>query len=314
MPGPRAPPAPHAWHTRRAGSGTPPLALVPPTMVGLLGMQQRDQGSPQAQGLPQGGPSYPVGKEAWLVYSWAPEASARCPWGQQLFLYPSPTVRPLTPSASLTGPLWPASCRGQNQVTGFHFRPPGLQRARHRMAVLRSISAVVRWQRRRAQSQGGWGLRHLGRPARVWGLACPSMPAGTQQGTASPPPAGGWILTSALRVGLARHVGQAVRDHSLASTSAKARVVSIGIASLGRVLYRQLLDDAPVSPGAGKGSQLPSVTHPRVEGEPPAGLAGWQRPTAHCLLLSEHSPSPPRHLPLCTHRPGPALGRTGRGE
>ncbi|XP_053780560.1 transient receptor potential cation channel subfamily M member 5 isoform X1 [Desmodus rotundus] len=56
---------------------------------------------------------------------------------------------------------------------------------------------------------------------------------------------GGWILTSALRVGLARHVGQAVRDHSLASTSAKARVVSIGIASLGRVLYRQLLDDAP---------------------------------------------------------------------
>ncbi|ELW71928.1 Transient receptor potential cation channel subfamily M member 5 [Tupaia chinensis] len=55
---------------------------------------------------------------------------------------------------------------------------------------------------------------------------------------------GAWILTSALRVGLARHVGQAVRDHSLASTSTKVRVVAIGIASLGCVLHRQLLDGA----------------------------------------------------------------------
>ncbi|XP_053514216.1 transient receptor potential cation channel subfamily M member 5 [Artibeus jamaicensis] len=56
---------------------------------------------------------------------------------------------------------------------------------------------------------------------------------------------GAWILTSALRTGLARHVGQAVRDHWLASTSPKARVVAVGIASLGRVLHRQLLDGAP---------------------------------------------------------------------
>ncbi|KAM7086527.1 transient receptor potential cation channel subfamily M member 5 [Molossus nigricans] len=55
---------------------------------------------------------------------------------------------------------------------------------------------------------------------------------------------GAWILTSALRVGLAPYVGQAVRDHSLASTSSKARVVAIGIASLGQVLHRRLLDDA----------------------------------------------------------------------
>lgn len=74
-------------------------------------------------------------------------------------------------------------------------------------------------------------------------------------GTASPPPlprplpAGAWILTSALRVGLARHVGQAVRDHALASTSSEARVVAVGIASLGRVLHRQLLDRAQVSVG-----------------------------------------------------------------
>ncbi|XP_066234344.1 transient receptor potential cation channel subfamily M member 5 [Saccopteryx leptura] len=55
---------------------------------------------------------------------------------------------------------------------------------------------------------------------------------------------GAWILTSALRVGLSRHVGQAVRDHSLASTSTKARVVAVGIASLSQVLHHQLLDDA----------------------------------------------------------------------
>ncbi|KAM6159459.1 transient receptor potential cation channel subfamily M member 5 [Rhynchocyon petersi] len=54
---------------------------------------------------------------------------------------------------------------------------------------------------------------------------------------------GAWILTSALRVGLARHVAQAVRDHLLASTSAKVRVVAIGVAPLGRVLRSQLLDD-----------------------------------------------------------------------
>ncbi|XP_004713814.1 transient receptor potential cation channel subfamily M member 5 [Echinops telfairi] len=72
---------------------------------------------------------------------------------------------------------------------------------------------------------------------------------------------GAWILTSALRVGLARHVGQAVRDHSLASTSTKARVVAIGIAPLDRVLHRHLLDraqeDVPVHYPEGDDSQGP---------------------------------------------------------
>ncbi|XP_012589782.1 PREDICTED: transient receptor potential cation channel subfamily M member 5 [Condylura cristata] len=74
-------------------------------------------------------------------------------------------------------------------------------------------------------------------------------------------PGGAWILTSALRVGLARHVGQAVRDHSLASSSSKARVVTIGMASLGHVLHSQLLDfaqeDRPVQYPADGSSQGP---------------------------------------------------------
>ncbi|XP_028726732.1 transient receptor potential cation channel subfamily M member 5 [Peromyscus leucopus] len=69
---------------------------------------------------------------------------------------------------------------------------------------------------------------------------------------------GAWILTSALRVGLARHVGQAVRDHSLASTSTKVRVVAIGMTSLDRILHRQLLDgvqeDTPIHYPADEGS------------------------------------------------------------
>ncbi|XP_043827966.1 transient receptor potential cation channel subfamily M member 5 [Dromiciops gliroides] len=55
---------------------------------------------------------------------------------------------------------------------------------------------------------------------------------------------GAWIFTGALRVGLARHVGQAVRDHSLASTSTKVRVITIGIASLPRVLHKEVLDSS----------------------------------------------------------------------
>ncbi|KAG8522546.1 Transient receptor potential cation channel subfamily M member 5 [Galemys pyrenaicus] len=76
---------------------------------------------------------------------------------------------------------------------------------------------------------------------------------------------GAWILTSALRTGLARHVGRAVRDHSLACTSAKSRVVTIGMASLGHVLHRQLLDKAqedslvqyPADSGSGQGPLCP---------------------------------------------------------
>lgn len=87
-----------------------------------------------------------------------------------------------------------------------------------------------------------------GRGCRGGVAACGAWCAGHRE----PMPAGAWILTSALRVGLARYVGQVVRDHSLASTSTKARVVAVGITSLGRVLHRQLLDNAQVSvrPGA----------------------------------------------------------------
>uniref|UniRef100_A0A674I4L5 Transient receptor potential cation channel subfamily M member 5 n=1 Tax=Terrapene triunguis TaxID=2587831 RepID=A0A674I4L5_9SAUR len=54
---------------------------------------------------------------------------------------------------------------------------------------------------------------------------------------------GAWIFTSALRVGITRHIGQAVRDHTLASTSARVRVIAIGITSLGKIQHREILDN-----------------------------------------------------------------------
>lgn len=58
---------------------------------------------------------------------------------------------------------------------------------------------------------------------------------------------GAWILTSGLRFGITKHLGQAVRDHSLASTSSKVRVVAIGIAPWTMIHNRDMLVTARVS-------------------------------------------------------------------
>ncbi|KFP82076.1 Transient receptor potential cation channel subfamily M member 5, partial [Apaloderma vittatum] len=54
---------------------------------------------------------------------------------------------------------------------------------------------------------------------------------------------GAWIFASALRVGITRHFVQAVRDHALASTSSKVRVIAIGITSLRKIQHREILDN-----------------------------------------------------------------------
>uniref|UniRef100_A0A8C3TJJ2 Transient receptor potential cation channel subfamily M member 5 n=1 Tax=Catharus ustulatus TaxID=91951 RepID=A0A8C3TJJ2_CATUS len=54
---------------------------------------------------------------------------------------------------------------------------------------------------------------------------------------------GAWIFTSALRVGVTRHLVQAVRDLALASTSSTLSVIAIGITSLGEIQHREILDN-----------------------------------------------------------------------
>ncbi|XP_036284704.1 transient receptor potential cation channel subfamily M member 5 [Pipistrellus kuhlii] len=92
---------------------------------------------------------------------------------------------------------------------------------------------------------------------------------------------GAWILTSGLRVGLARHVGQAVRDHALASTSAEARVVAVAFASLGRVLHRQLLDQAP---------EHSPVHYPADEGGGQGPLCALDNSLSHFVLVEPDAP------------------------
>ncbi|XP_027557816.1 transient receptor potential cation channel subfamily M member 5 [Neopelma chrysocephalum] len=54
---------------------------------------------------------------------------------------------------------------------------------------------------------------------------------------------GAWIFTSALRVGITRHLVQAVRDLALASTSSRESVIAIGITSLRKIRHREILDN-----------------------------------------------------------------------
>lgn len=60
------------------------------------------------------------------------------------------------------------------------------------------------------------------------------------------PSLGAWILTNGLRFGITKHLGQAVRDHTLASTSSKVRVVAIGIAPWNMIHNREALLSAKV--------------------------------------------------------------------
>uniref|UniRef100_A0AAY4EPK1 Transient receptor potential cation channel, subfamily M, member 5 n=1 Tax=Denticeps clupeoides TaxID=299321 RepID=A0AAY4EPK1_9TELE len=69
---------------------------------------------------------------------------------------------------------------------------------------------------------------------------------------------GAWILTSGLRFGITKHLGQAVRDHSLASTSSKVRVVAIGIAPWNMIHNKEVLLSAqPDQPAAYPTEDLP---------------------------------------------------------
>ncbi|XP_076012232.1 transient receptor potential cation channel subfamily M member 5 [Genypterus blacodes] len=69
---------------------------------------------------------------------------------------------------------------------------------------------------------------------------------------------GAWILTNGFQFGITKHLGQAVRDHALASTSSKCRVVAIGIAPWNMIHNREDLLTAKVDePAIYKSHDLP---------------------------------------------------------
>lgn len=60
---------------------------------------------------------------------------------------------------------------------------------------------------------------------------------------------GAWIMTSGLREGVGRCVGEAVRDHcATASSLSQAKVIAVGVAPWGLIYQRQQLVNPQVLP------------------------------------------------------------------
>ncbi|NXG46592.1 TRPM5 protein, partial [Psilopogon haemacephalus] len=94
---------------------------------------------------------------------------------------------------------------------------------------------------------------------------------------------GAWIFTSALRVGISRHLVQSVRDHALASTSSKARVIAIGITSLRKIQHREILESTK------NGSLVHYQSDDNIQGP----LYSLDHSHSHFILVDHISPDEP---------------------
>ncbi|NXP69793.1 TRPM5 protein, partial [Ramphastos sulfuratus] len=94
---------------------------------------------------------------------------------------------------------------------------------------------------------------------------------------------GAWIFTSALRVGISRHLVQAVRDHALASTSSKARVIAIGITSLQKIQHREILDS----------TKNESLVHYQSDDNIQGPLYSLDHSHSHFILVDHLTPDEP---------------------
>ncbi|NWR93459.1 TRPM5 protein, partial [Furnarius figulus] len=94
---------------------------------------------------------------------------------------------------------------------------------------------------------------------------------------------GAWIFTSALRVGITRHLVQAVRDLALASTSSKVSVIAIGITSLRKIQHREILDNTKNE------SLVHYQTDDNIQG-PPYSL---DHNHSHFILVDDVTPDEP---------------------
>uniref|UniRef100_A0A8C5TX78 Transient receptor potential cation channel subfamily M member 5 n=1 Tax=Malurus cyaneus samueli TaxID=2593467 RepID=A0A8C5TX78_9PASS len=94
---------------------------------------------------------------------------------------------------------------------------------------------------------------------------------------------GAWIFTNALRVGVTRHLVQAVRDLALASTSSKVSVIAIGITSLRKIQHGEILDNT-------KGESLVHYqSDDNIQG-PPYSL---DHNHSHFILVDHATPNEP---------------------
>ncbi|XP_032895068.1 transient receptor potential cation channel subfamily M member 5 isoform X1 [Amblyraja radiata] len=92
---------------------------------------------------------------------------------------------------------------------------------------------------------------------------------------------GAWIITRGLRAGITKLIGEAVRDHALASTSAKIKVFAIGISPLGIISDCEALDDVK--------EHSPAVY--RVDDTAQGPLYSLDNNHSHFILVDEKTPN-----------------------
>ncbi|XP_030306959.1 transient receptor potential cation channel subfamily M member 5 [Calypte anna] len=94
---------------------------------------------------------------------------------------------------------------------------------------------------------------------------------------------GAWIFTSALRVGITRHLVQAVRDHALASTSSSVRVIAIGITSLRKIQHREILEN----------TKNETLVHYQSDDNIQGPLRSLDHNHSHFILVDDLAPAEP---------------------
>uniref|UniRef100_A0A8D2IVQ7 Transient receptor potential cation channel subfamily M member 5 n=1 Tax=Varanus komodoensis TaxID=61221 RepID=A0A8D2IVQ7_VARKO len=101
---------------------------------------------------------------------------------------------------------------------------------------------------------------------------------------------GAWIFTSALRVGITKHIGQAVQDHRLASTSSTVKVIAIGITSLKKIQQKELLDNIKEEK---KEDDVLHANYYKCDYNAEGPLYSLDNHHSHFILVDEKDPNEP---------------------
>ncbi|XP_072374998.1 transient receptor potential cation channel subfamily M member 5 [Scyliorhinus torazame] len=117
---------------------------------------------------------------------------------------------------------------------------------------------------------------------------------------------GAWIITSGLRAGITKHIGEAVRDHALANTSSKIKVFAIGISSLGIISNRETLTNV--------NKQSPAIY--QVEETAQGPLYSLDNNHSHFILVDDETPNGTTELwlKLLKHISEQRTGYAGMGS
>ncbi|XP_069752796.1 transient receptor potential cation channel subfamily M member 5 [Narcine bancroftii] len=117
---------------------------------------------------------------------------------------------------------------------------------------------------------------------------------------------GAWIITSGLRAGITRLIGEAVRDHALASTSTKIKVFAIGISPLGIVSDSEALNNVK--------KHNPAIY--RVDEAAQGPLYALDNNHSHFILVDDKNPNDTTNLwlKLLRHISEQRIGYGGTGS